>query len=704
MASIRYEAMNPVFGTCVHADPAGVYAFFRVEGQMDDHGNFMRINQSTARRQFPNRGTVRTSRLPANARYGTFTLELDPRFERQSGEHNATKFRGLPTASLLYQIIEVPEPSVGAALVGNELRSGVKLLGEITARPPIFVLFSDNVLCGPVNMKGVGGRPDYFVMDQQEWARPKPAWRNITVSNLVSVDVPNCGETIFATLPLRDPDTYLDFAATDFSLRKVLEAVQQCDGASAHLTNTNVRELSSVLAKITPSDDLKSRIAALGNRLSTLDIASSDFSELLQRCLSLPSVKRQIEEEASRAKKAALAELTHEQRAASETLNTKKAEIANLSSELTTLSNLKTSLEAQVQNVQADIQSSQAKFAEAVAHAARSAENDVVGFLAQVAVLRPFIAEVKSHPETGVSGLPFQRFTNEATQIRDLDEGVKKLNETLKSIGVEPRTAYSASIEIISALSIGQAVAFRGSLSSVVATVVARTLSGRSFTTVEIPVGTRLHLKLHDLTPDASSPVHPSFGVLINGANRSCIDAYGGDVVDTIRLRLGGLLKRSTPPHVFLSLREGPSALCPTPQLAEIAPILHTDLWNWSPRPEPAQPQFSQLETEYKPEETKDTTESLEEIRAIFKDFPCATFSACVRAVLPVLMKFHGQRHTTKDNARDAAVYSLVNSWLLPFLFANRATEEHIDACIELAKADSEMERHVKLLKASQEC
>jgi hypothetical protein len=696
--------MNPVFGTCVHADPTGAYAFFKVEGEFDDQGNFTRLNQSAIRRYFPNRGTLRTSRLPANAHYGTFTLELDPRFERQSGEHNATKFRGLPTASMLYQVIQVPEHSDGAELVGNRLRSGVKLLSEITARPPIFVLFSDNVLCGPINMKAVAGRTDDFVMDQQEWARPKPAWGDITTSSLVIIDVPHCGETLFATLPPRDSDTYLDFAATDYSLRKVLEAVQQCDGASALLKNVNPRELSAALAKITPSAYLKSRIAALGNRLGTLDAASSDFSELLQRCLSLPSVKLQIENEADRAKKAALGELVREQGTTNDALNAKKAEIVTLSSDLTTLLNRKNSLEAESQRIEAEIQLSQTKFTEAVARAAQNAGKDAVSFLSQIAVLRPFITEVKSRPETAMAGLPIERITHEATPIQDLGEAVKKLSETLKALGIEPRTAFSASVEIVSALSIGQAVAFRGSLSAVAATVVSRTLCGGALATVEIPVGTRLQLSLRDLFSDSVGTNPTSFGVVINGANRSCLDAYGGDVVDTIRLRLSGIQKRSTPPHVFLSLREGPSALCPTPQLAEIAPILHTDLWNWSPRQQPIQPQFSQFEAEYKSDETKDTTELFEEIRVVYKDLPCATFSACVRVVLPVLLKLHGLLHTSKDSARNAAVYSVVNSWLLPFLFSNRATERQIDACIGLATTDDEMERHARLLKASQEC
>jgi hypothetical protein len=106
-------------------------------------------------------------------------------------------------------------------------------LAEAAVHPAIFVLFSDGVLCGPINMKAVESRPDYYLIDQQEWGRPKQAWRNTTTSSLIPIDVPHYGETLFAALPFRDCDTYVDFAATDFALRKVLEAIQQCDGAFA---------------------------------------------------------------------------------------------------------------------------------------------------------------------------------------------------------------------------------------------------------------------------------------------------------------------------------------------------------------------------------------------------------------------------------------------------------------------------------------
>ena len=140
--------MNLVFGTCVHANPAGPSTFFRVEGCIDDRGNFMPLNHTAARYQFPNRGAIRALHLTTHGRYGTFKVVEDPQFERHASDPNGARFKAIPTASALYQTILVPEESTGVDLVANRLRSGIKLAGEVVSRTPIFIFFSDNVLCG----------------------------------------------------------------------------------------------------------------------------------------------------------------------------------------------------------------------------------------------------------------------------------------------------------------------------------------------------------------------------------------------------------------------------------------------------------------------------------------------------------------------------------------------------------------------------
>ena len=307
------------------------------------------------------------------------------------------------------------------------------MIGEVASRTPILILFSDDLITGPVWMRPATGKPDIFVIDPESWAQPKQAWGRRGDIEPLKFNVRDYGDVSFTPLPSRQPDTYIDFAPGDFALRKVLEMVRASQNSSTALTQAKIRELSTMLAALPSSPELKPRIAALASRLNTLDATTTDFAELVEHCIRLPAVEIRIQQEARKAKESALAEVAREQAQALETLGEKKKEIENLSSQIAALGENKAQLLTEIQQTDAAAKSSKTAFNEAIAQAASDAEKDVVGFLAKLAILRPFLSEKTAKPEpVRFDSLKVEPVNFEAKIIQGADNGVKRLTEILK--------------------------------------------------------------------------------------------------------------------------------------------------------------------------------------------------------------------------------------------------------------------------------
>jgi hypothetical protein len=116
-------------------------------------------------------------------------------------------------------------------------------------------------------------------------------------------------------------------------------------------------------------------------------------------------------------------------------------------------------------------------------------------------------------------------------------------------------------------------------MASMVANLVGLSLFGNATLTFDVPVGCIDLIRfqpLRDAVPGADV-----WGVVVQGANRSCLDAFGGELVERVLNRSWGALGKDLSPFVVFSLREGPSALVPTPKFPELGPVFHTDAVSW---------------------------------------------------------------------------------------------------------------------------
>ena len=153
-------------------------------------------------------------------------------------------------------------------------------------------------------------------------------------------------------------------------------------------------------------------------------------------------------------------------------------------------------------------------------------------------------------------------------------EAIDLLEKNLESLGVIRVSARPLAREVLVAASLGQLLLFRGSFAATLAELVAVTLAYPAVLAAPVPIG-------------ASEPLALSFddsennAIIMEGINRSCLDAFGTGLQRQLRGRALGFTKKPCP--IFLgTLGDGPSCLPPSPQLLAFGPMFNTDFLSWS--------------------------------------------------------------------------------------------------------------------------
>ena len=177
-----------------------------------------------------------------------------------------------------------------------------------------------------------------------------------------------------------------------------------------------------------------------------------------------------------------------------------------------------------------------------------------------------------------MTALAHPTYGREAEPLLGFDPAYAHLKGQLENVGLQPRSASAVARETLAAVSLGQAVFFQGSLAPVLARAVALSLSGARWIELDVPGDLKDNTAVQPILESAAAGGPAA--LLLHGANRSCIDAYGADLVRLLAERAAGL---DTAPELMVLgvLSEGFSAAPPDPVLTALGPILHTDYLAW---------------------------------------------------------------------------------------------------------------------------
>lgn len=166
--------------------------------------------------------------------------------------------------------------------------------------------------------------------------------------------------------------------------------------------------------------------------------------------------------------------------------------------------------------------------------------------------------------------------TGKVVPVKGVHQAVGIVERNLEQLGIHPLSAKQVAYETVTAFTLGQVAFFSGPLARPVGEAVGLVASAASLRVVHVPLGGAEPLDLAADQPDTGA------AVLIEGANRGCVDAWGAGlkrVVARRRLRL----QRELLPVYLATLEDGPSALPVHPGLLDLGPVVDTSLLSWKP-------------------------------------------------------------------------------------------------------------------------
>ncbi len=221
----------------------------------------------------------------------------------------------------------------------------------------------------------------------------------------------------------------------------------------------------------------------------------------------------------------------------------------------------------------------------------------------QVRAIAESLASLATRPESpgapgssrrqSVGPVPIKTRPTGLTAIETLETCLIALTNNFMSIGLTQVAARGLSQEITAAAFAGQIPMLAGSVASVVAEMVVVTLAAQSGVRICIPVGLLSGEDLdHSVAEiDQEAGKRESITVVVlEGLNRSAVEAYGESLSRIVANRVLGLGGRERDLFIVGTLVEGPSALPISPPLTELGPILHTDVLHWRSELEPGKP------------------------------------------------------------------------------------------------------------------
>ncbi|HBI41454.1 MAG TPA: hypothetical protein DDY78_01185 [Planctomycetales bacterium] len=492
---------------------------------------------------------------------GFWDVEEDPNFgDRNRGaKYRAFRLR----ADVPAEVVRVDCPSYRADEVRQHLiERGIEAFYRLDGRD-LMLEFADGVTAGPVRVEPADddGR---FRCDPEHLGQPLGAWPNRGALQPVLV---NMGQTArWFVWPLPRPESFIDLAST----RQVLDSLQHI-GISQELYDDLIGKLGFIdHASLVPPLHRKRLQVLLDEALTT--------GKQLEACVPLLRDDPKMLEAVEQYKHQVGEEYRRD-------LETQKSQLGD---EVGELEARKKGVEDQIEEVRKRLieeESLKEKTAESVAEAvfarARQAQKEVHGMLAEVAVLRPFLSNGAAPTPAlpAARALAVETHRHEAVPLAGTDAAYSHLKSQLENIGLQPRSASAAARETLTALSLGQAVFLQGSMAAVLARTITSALSGARWVELDVPADMKDGALVKPVVEAAAAEEGPTMLVL-NGANRSCIDAYGSDLIRILAERAAGV--PSAPGLMLIGvLSEGLSAVPPDPVLTALGPILHTDYLAW---------------------------------------------------------------------------------------------------------------------------
>jgi hypothetical protein len=557
----------------IRPDFAGSYVFAPVVGEVDD-GRLLAATPS----RFPPRGTIHVheSLFPEPFEVDCLGFwDCEERLAFQE-DHRGSMFTAVRRRSdLPAEIVKLGYRSTEPTAVRDRLlKTGLTSTFPLDGRD-VLLQFIDGVIAGPIHLKRFDASDRYLCENAAPLDRPLPSWNSRADLHAVELRIGNALRSF--VWPILQHDGYVHLGPPEQMLRTLLRIGSHRGPGTYLITEAQRNEIAQRLADI---DDPKRVIPLYRERLQNLLDESLKTGKVLDVWFNLlrehPDIQRQLDQHKEKVAAEARNEIVTKESALLQSVADLQAKERSLTENLKTLRERCADEQARKDQVGAGM-------AEAIIARVREAKEDVPKLLAEVSLLQPFLAQTTTQPGDPSRGpLSIERHKLEARRLESLDDALRHLTLNLVRLGLQTLTARNFAREIMAALTLKQALFFRGSFARQLSRTVVFSLTAANWHNTEIPLGLSDHLPMQELLSAAIDPTKQWSGLLIDGLNRSPIDAYAPMLIEVLSDRQVG--QNDLAPRLVIvgSLVEGTSALPPDEYTTALGPIWHTDYLRWN--------------------------------------------------------------------------------------------------------------------------
>lgn len=489
------------------------------------------------------------------------------------------------------EVISIPISSAHTHAVRQQLLEGVDL-GYVPASQ-VLIRLQDGIVIGPTKSSNYDEDGTLGIRCTSDaFAEPLRAWdstqlKTFHVEAAYAVD-PRHRRTFVYDLELPNTQRWLDLAEFGDVAKSVLRPLATGEGRI--LTAVQLRGLTLALRDDAFPEKLRARVTRVRQAVQSLAITREELDGLMPAVLAQAEVAAEIDTARRRIEEQARKRIEEEKHGVLEEIRHLKEQEQQLGDRVARLAHdARTAEEA----VLAAGDTAASEVRERIVEAMRDAGT----LLAQVAVLRPFLAperesEASESPErrhlppvhVRSVRVPADSVESDEDAPRTASDMVNRLAADLKAGGLSTNTARILARDVVAALLAGQSPTLTGSFAATLASVLARSLAGRHATIAEIPLGLVSDGPLRDaIDRVASNNTNGAQGVmLLHGLDRSAVEIFGGVLHDTIAERVLARDFGSVPLAFLGSTCGGPACLPVGPGLFDLGPVIDTDLLGYS--------------------------------------------------------------------------------------------------------------------------
>ncbi len=628
---------------------------------------------------FPTRGEIHVfrDRVPQGMQHqdiAMFEADVSHLYEENPNQYSA---KYTATRHLTRCPAEIIPCSFSSSSI-NEIRDlllsqGVSPPHSIRKHPVLFE-FQDGIVSGPFHLDLIQNLGRYSC-SESALDEPVSAWESREKLEPVELRCENSRRLFVSHLELPNPDFYLDLTTVDQALSSMLRIGCKEGPGTYLLTRRKRDEIVARLSSVSFPDRLASRRARLEKLLTESLKTGEDLGRWTETFLQHPASQNEIAVYKSRCKEEAHQELLKEK---SELLK----ELSNLRKEVGGLETQKSDLESQIESKPLEIEA-------AIIDRAEKAQDKVDRILSQVSILKPFL---NTSVETERDSIHNQEIPQKS--LSSIEDILDLLTLNLKKTGLISGGAKTLSMEILSALLMGQWILFQGSMKNVLADMVGRTLTCENRIQIQIPPGLTSSAEFEKMLLAHKTDFT---SITLEGVNSSCFETYGASLERVLAKRTLEQ-PRSFPFPCFLgTILDGPGAIPIDPLLTATGLVVHTDCLSWKTSevegPIPGQISDFEISSE------RDVVEGVEELNEMLKLFetqPSILWRKNVHNIFRFISSY------MPEEELQTYMVSIMFGWILPRFFACRLNE---DALMETIKkigmgdiyTDSRIQAYLKL-------